>query len=245
MDAAENVFDIHVFRRRSAPAWTEARFSTLLFDHLKPDCVFDVGANVGQFATALRCTFEGTILSFEPNPNAFDKLQAAAASDPKWHCFPYALGRGDSHETLYVTEIDVFASLREPGEHSKKHYPSQTKVAKEVRIEVRSLTSLYDELQREYGFKRPFLKMDTQGFDLEVLAGGAGKLHDFTGLMSEVALTPLYEGAPTIERSLAAFRDCGFRIVGLFDVSASDALTELLECNCYCVRNDLAENYAA
>ena len=237
---------IHLFRRSSGPQWPEADFGRRLFDHLKPDCVFDVGANVGQYASGLRTIegFEGTIISFEPNPRAFEKLNAAAANDPNWHCLPYALGAKTERKTLYVTEIDVFASLRRPAGQSKEHFAEQTKIAGTPEIEVVALAEKYDELQRLYGFSRPFLKMDTQGSDLDVVAGARESLQNFCGLLSEVAITPLYEGAPMIEQSVSEFRERGFTVVGLFDVQASDAFTQIIECNCYCVRNDLAATYA-
>src|SRR3954447_3365642 len=89
-DAAEKALHVRILREDSAAVWPEAEFARILFEQLQPDCVFDVGANVGQYASALRESlgFAGTILSFEPNPAAFEKLSRASAGDAHWHCLP-------------------------------------------------------------------------------------------------------------------------------------------------------------
>src|SRR5690349_8117486 len=82
------------------PAWRmceleEENHIGRLLKYLEIDCVFDVGANVGQHALKLRryCGYSGRILSFEPNPAALPELNAAAAKDPLWDVFPIALGK--------------------------------------------------------------------------------------------------------------------------------------------------------
>jgi len=37
----------------------------------------------------------------------------------------------------------------------------------------------FEGLQRRFNFKRPFLKMDAQGFNIEVVKGGAQSMRDF------------------------------------------------------------------
>lgn len=240
-DIAEDTFDIHVFRRESAARWPETEFAKQLFRTLAPDCVFDVGANIGQYGRQLREIFAGTILSFEPVPAAFEKLMGMSSDDPDWHCFPYALGSSNSRQRINVTARDDFASLLMPAQSARDHFPDHVEIADTPEIEIRTLESVYPELQSRFGFSNPFLKMDTQGFDLEVVKGS--DLNRFCGLVSEVAITALYEDAPTIETSIAAFRQRDFVPVGLFNVHPSNALREVIECNCYCARKDLVKSY--
>ena len=67
-----------------APAWRSTQFDEehhmrRLLAHLQVDCMFDVGANIGQYAEKLRRHFEfrGLILSFEPNTAAWDEFKSA------------------------------------------------------------------------------------------------------------------------------------------------------------------------
>ena len=69
---------------------------------------------------------------------------------------------------------------------------SLEEMAQTTRIPLRMLEHLeadrFDELAATHGFKRPFLKMDTQGFDLEVLEGALPRIDRFLGLKSEVSM---------------------------------------------------------
>ena len=58
-----------------------------LLAELEVDCVFDVGANVGQYARMLRqnAKYKGRIVSFEPLANEFEKLKNASKADALWH----------------------------------------------------------------------------------------------------------------------------------------------------------------
>ena len=66
------------------PEWYHLR---RFFHHFSVDCVFDVGANRGQYARMLRSKvgFQGDIISFEPVPELVNELEQISASDPHWH----------------------------------------------------------------------------------------------------------------------------------------------------------------
>ena len=234
-DMAEGLFGVHIFRSKSAPHWPEAQFEREFLAYLDVDCVLDVGANIGQYASSLRAIakFRGTILSFEPNPVAFAKLSAACSADPDWHCFPYALGDKSSSSLLNVAQSDVFSSLLEPGGGSQQHFAEQTRTVQKAEVEVVALDDIFDEFKTRFAFSRAFLKMDTQGFDLRVTAGARRALKCIVGIMSEVSVVPLYEQQPSFQECIDAFNQDGFEPIGLFNVHAGSGFAPLLECNCY------------
>jgi len=79
------------------------------------DCVFDVGANVGQYATRLReLGFKGLIVSFEPNPDIGSTLRARAARDEKWIVEELALDEKSRLLTFNIMNSPEFSSLHEP-----------------------------------------------------------------------------------------------------------------------------------
>lgn len=239
-DRLERSFDLVLFRASSRQGWPEDDFSAQLFAKLKPDCVFDVGANAGQYAQRLRdAGYAGTILSFEPNPGAFSTLQVAARDDPRWHCYPIALGAEKARLSFNVMAHDVLSSFNTLKKEAGVAFIGGREVVQTIPVEVDTLNAVLPKLQAEHGFTSPFLKIDTQGHDLEVLRGGSEVLHYFSGLVGEVSILQLYEESCPIGESLAAFRAAGFYVVALFNVHPEARLRQMVECNCYCIREDL------
>jgi Methyltransferase FkbM domain len=97
---------------------------------------------------------------------------------------------------------------------------------------VRRLDNVLPEIV-ESG-ERIFLKMDTQGWDLEVLRGASGVLGDIKAIQSEVSLVPIYGRMPNLQASLDHFRELGFSLAGLFRVTY-DSSNRVVEFGCVCV----------
>lgn len=160
------------------------------------DCLFDVGANRGQYATMLRkdAGYKGLILSFEPNPDVFAELQRHAASDRLWHVFNMALSDFDGTASFNIMAADQFSSLKTPSGEQDAIFADRNKVTKTVKMQCRRLDTLLPELVAQHGFTRPFLKMDTQGHDLSVCEGAGDVLAQMLGIQTELGVRPIYEG---------------------------------------------------
>lgn len=204
-----------------APAWRttqidEEHHMRRLLAHLQVDCVFDVGANVGQYAEKLRRQFEfqGLILSFEPNPAAWNELKAAADADPLWEVFPFALGAEPGTLPFNAYEDSKLGSLLE-FDHTSSNAP--TNMGKStILVEVKTLADILSAMQKNYSFSRPFLKLDTQGFDLQVAKGAGDRLKEFLGIQSEVSFSPLYAKSPMFAEVVKYYEDQGFILSRLF-----------------------------
>ncbi|MET0249639.1 MAG: FkbM family methyltransferase [Sphingobium sp.] len=160
------------------------------------DCVIDVGANRGQYAATLRshADYAGTILSFEPNPEAFAVLRKRAARDRNWHVFNMALSDFDGTAAFNIMAADQFSSLERPAHTQDDIFASRNLVTQTVDMTCRRLDTLLPELKPAHGFARPFLKMDTQGHDLSVCRGAGEAIAAMTGIQTELAVRPIYEG---------------------------------------------------
>src|SRR3712207_10877 len=77
------------------------------------NCVFDVGANRGQFAGELRgIGYRGRIVSFEPVRAEFEVLEKRFAGDRDWRGLRMALGRERKQATIHVfPQLPVFSSM--------------------------------------------------------------------------------------------------------------------------------------
>lgn len=160
------------------------------------DCLFDVGANRGQYAMMVRrdAGYRGLILSFEPNPAVFAELERRAASDPKWHVFNMALSDFDGMASFNIMAADQFSSLKTPSGAQDAIFADRNKVTQTVDMRCRRLDTLLPELIASHGFARPFLKMDTQGHDLSVCEGAGDIFGQMLGVQTELGVRPIYDG---------------------------------------------------
>ena len=207
-----------------------------LLSERRVDCVFDIGANRGQYALNLReVGFNGTILSFEPNMVLAPVLHAASANDPHWHVLPYALGEDEGTLTLHITEGDDLASALSVSDYARATFAGVTDVRADEAVPVHRLDGVYADLAARHDFSRPFLKIDTQGYDLHVLRGAVGVLNHMVGLQTEVSFKPLYDEMPDVTESLAAIRAAGFEVAGMYPV-VRDGSGAMIEMDCVAVR---------
>ena len=141
----------------------------------KIDLVLDVGANVGQFGVSLRQTgYGGRIVSFEPMKAAFAMLQRTASKDALWTCYNVALGDNDGTAIINVSANSHSSSLLAVNPRSLQIEPSIGYIGQE-QITVRRLDGLFEQIAKPENVT--YLKIDTQGYELKVLAGAAGVIN--------------------------------------------------------------------
>jgi FkbM family methyltransferase len=219
---------------RRGQGWQLMELETLsrFFSEFQVDCVFDVGANTGQYATRIRqIGFHGLIISFEPNPETFAMLQASAAADPNWIVKQIALDSEARTLMFNVMKSDRFSSLHEPDHPETDAFTQLNVVERQVPLSTETLDVLFPELQKKFHFSRPFLKMDTQGHDLHVVAGASKCLSKFTGLQSELTMRPLYRDTSAFSDALSLYRSRGFQLTA-FVPNSSSHFPDLNEIDC-------------
>jgi FkbM family methyltransferase len=190
------------------------------------DLVLDVGAARGQFARELRSFgYGGRIASFEPLAAAYADLASVSAGDPAWTTYRCALGDDTGPSTIHVASNSDSSSLLPMAQAHVLAAPHVGYVAEET-IEVRRLDDVAPELVGER--TRPFLKIDTQGFEQQVLRGGAATLERCAGLQLELSFVPLYEGGFLVDEAISFAYDHGFRMVA-FEAGFADPRGELLQ----------------
>lgn len=212
-----------------------------LLKELNVNCILDVGANHGQFAHDLRgIGYRGHIISFEPIHREFASMAKLFASDTKWMGYQMALGSEEKIVKINIPRLTVMSSILK----SIKIEP-ETECQE---IEMKRLDTLFPLLIKHIQSPRVFLKMDTQGFDLEVFKGGQGCIDNIVGLQSELSIIPLYENMPHYLDALAAYEAGGFELYNLSVVNRISSDTQyllgctrtdhggLLELNCFMKR---------
>jgi FkbM family methyltransferase len=225
------------------PLWRMARIAHVsklrrVLETWRINTIIDVGANRGQFRDFLRVEvgFSGQIHSVEPISNLAKEMQARQSRDRDWFIHQIALGAEAGERDLHVMASDTFSSFLEPGHDLTDRLKESNTVVREERVQVWLLDDLVKEIA-PLDLDRTFLKMDTQGFDLEVVRGGSRTLGEIPVLQSEVSVRPIYAGMPDLTTSLRTFEALGFGISDIFIVS-EDPMLRAIEFDCLMVRAD-------
>jgi len=213
---------------------------------LEIDCVIDVGANTGQYHDFLRdkVGYRGLILSVEPVQRNIDILERRAAEDPYWHILGHALGRSRGELPIKVMKSDQFSSFLAPDNRAIPSFNGLNEPEHVEIVQVHTLDAILPDLRALHGFHRPYLKLDTQGFDLEVLAGAAESLPQVWALQSEASIIGIYQGMPNYVETIQALNERGFEISGLYPVSRDPAL-RLVEFDCVTINRRFIPPVAA
>jgi FkbM family methyltransferase len=224
-------------RAKELQRFLDKGFLIGLLRQLEIDCVFDVGANRGQYAQSLRSIgYSGEIHSFEPIPGDFGKLKEAAAGDPAWHVHNCALGRAAGTSELNLVdsggEDTVFSSFLSPA-----HAMIPQNVTR-IEVQVRTLDDMASDIPALRDDRRKlFLKLDTQGYDIEVCEGAKAVMSRIRGLQSEISVVQIYYDQPDYIEALQYYRGLGFSVMDLAVVNRT-ANNEVLEYDCIMARFD-------
>lgn len=225
-------FGIEILRTRNHNTINQ-RIDRLL-RHYRIDVVLDVGANEGQFARGLReMGYTGQIHSFEPVAATFERLASHAAGDPSWHCHRMALGRCEGSLSMNISGPSLLASALPPSAFGSRLW-DDFKVVDQVTVPLGTVDSF---LAATFGDSpvRVFLKIDTQGMDIEVFEGARGSMDRIYCLLSELSMIPLYEGMRRYPEALARFESEGFSISAFFPVLETADL-QVIEVDCLMVK---------
>jgi FkbM family methyltransferase len=203
------------------------------------NCVIDVGANIGQFGSHLRHTgYRGRIVSFEPLPHLARRLEDSAQDDPDWLVFNHALGSADGELEMNVTEGTGVTSSLLPASEFGRAWSSRLRETSTQTIRVHRLDEIFDEVVSGIDAPRVYLKMDTQGYDMEVFAGAGDRIKEVVGMQSEVSCVPIYDGMPRLPEQIAVYEAAGFENTGMFPVTRDPQTHRVIEYDAVMIRTE-------
>jgi FkbM family methyltransferase len=169
----------------------------------------------------------GLIISFEPIPADADQICRFAKGDPKWLVQNIALGDRDCEATLnlqFCGNETVLSSFLKS---------TSGTTTQPIKVPMRRFDTLLPTLIPSA--ERLFLKMDTQGYDLNVFKGTGKYLEKIVGLQSELSVIPLYENMPHYTTALSTFENAGFSLMDMF-VVCRDSKNRIIEYDCIMAR---------
>jgi FkbM family methyltransferase len=197
-------------------SWFPTARRRKMMERLGINLVLDVGANNGGYASELRKSgYRGRIWSYEPLSAAFADLSKSAARDDLWKTVNCACGAKAGSAKINVAKNSCSSSLLPMLEAHSASAPESTYISGET-ISVCTLDdSVMASLSPE---DRVWLKIDTQGYEAEVLKGASRLMPRVRALECELSLVPLYDGQPLIDEMITMIYQMGFRMVGVAPV---------------------------
>ncbi len=202
----------HIVRNSQNPAHTLMGLGRFDFG-----TVLDVGANAGQFAGEMRPRFpRATFHCFEPTPTAFDQLSQWAATQQR--VIPVQRALGDQPGSLEMNvheEHNTSSSLLPTTALCETIWP-YTAAQRKVTIEVQCLDEYVAGLSTPLE-DNILLKLDVQGYEIQVLRGAPSLLRRVRACICEISLDHLYEGQSRFMDILEAMNNAGLQYGGNFD----------------------------
>jgi FkbM family methyltransferase len=205
------------------------------------DVVLDVGANLGQFGDLLfGLGFTGRLISFEAIAAVHQRLSKHAQhSGSSWLVAPCAaLGSSAGQIEMNIAANSVSSSVLAMRQAHVEAAPQSQYVSQQsVRLER------LDQLAAQYlpPAARLCIKVDTQGYELEVLRGATGLWPRTVALQLELSLTPLYEQAPTFVEMVGFVASMGFELFGIVPVFRDEHSGRLLQVDGFFARVGVLE----
>lgn len=211
-------------------------------DELNINCVIDVGANEGQYASMLRLIgYTGRIISIEPIQSVYTELSRQSSNDPSWNTLNFALGAKDDIKEFNICGASDMSSFLTPSLNAISNI-NDSDIVRTERVVVKRLDSIFEEVTQGIDEPCVYLKLDTQGYDLEVLKGSDHCISQVSGLQSELSVIPLYQDMPDYLDSLLFCRKLGFEPTGFFTVASDKKTRHILELDAVFTRRSFPED---
>ena len=214
----------------------EAMLMELIKRH-QMDLVLDIGANTGQFVKRLRKKgYKGDVISCEPLKEAFKILEQNAEYDARWETNNFAIGKAYSTQKINVTSNSFSSSLYEINQVHQEAAETSSMIGMEE-VQVVPLKKVYSNVGSE---RKVLLKIDTQGYEMEVIEGAEEELTSIAVILVELSMVPLFKGGPVYTDVIHKLETLGFELFHIFPEFVHPKTSRLLQANGFFVRNTIS-----
>jgi len=180
--------------------------------------MIDAGANRGQFSLAAHAERrDATIIAFEPLPHLVTTFEKIFGKSDPVRVMNLALGSQAGEAAIHVSRRQDSSSLLPIGKLQTQIFPG-TEEAAVLKVCVAKLD---DVLNVSELAKPVLLKIDVQGFELELLKGAEKSLTNIDSIYMELSFVPLYDGQPLAHEVVNWLAVRGFGLAGVYHVATS------------------------
>ena len=178
----------------------------------RPQIVYDIGAYKGAWSEMCHTIFAPRrILLFEPQVDFQQQARARQPKDANWQVVPVALGDSEETQSLHVTQNRSASSMLAPlVDGVPQEWGTGTLARQEVQV------APLDRLVAQADLPPPdLIKIDVQGFEGRVIAGGKTIIAKAQRMVIEVSLRAIYKGQPLLPEILQTVSELGFEVEDL------------------------------
>ena len=180
----------------------------LINQGVRPRTVLDVGANVGQFAVASAKLFPNVLVhAFEPESYCVERLRNNTSSLEGIKIYPFALGDYEGEATLRVNSDSQQSSLLPLAQARQDELFPGARELGTVKVEISTLDRVFADTELQ---PPVLLKVDAQGYEAEIIAGGVATLKRVDYVVLETSFEPTYEGQLPFVDVVGMMEEFGF-----------------------------------
>jgi FkbM family methyltransferase len=178
-----------------------------------PISVIDIGARFGPPSELTGLSKFLSYIGFDADPQECQKL---AAEPPgryaSYRIFPYFIGRGGTVDFHLYNDRGTSSSYKIAEQYSKAFLEPPPRLERVISLNAVPLDHVLD---REHLDSPDFLKLDTQGSELDILRGASHTLAQTSLVEVEVEFYSMYEGQPLFADVDSFMRSAGFELLYL------------------------------
>ena len=199
------------------------------------DAVLDIGANRGMFSAALALATKGVPFhAFEPLPTLHAELSDRIGRIPGIELHKCGLGAASGTADLHHGTFHEASSLLPMQKRHQELFPGSRPTTK---TSV-SIITLDEFFAARPTLRQAFIKLDVQGYELEVMKGCQASHHRIRAALVEVSFEDLYENGASAEEVVAYFIGQGFLFTGFVRPLFSNRKVFPISGDCLFVRAD-------
>lgn len=211
-----------------------------IMNYCNIDTLFDIGANIGQYAKNMReLGYSKRIISFEPLKGVFEDLKKVALKDNNWIVNNYALGNEDGKSVINIAGNSYSSSILNMLPMHLESAPASKYIAQQE-IEIKKLDSIFNSFINKED--RVMLKIDTQGYEKNVIDGAITSLSRIMIIQLEMSIIPLYENEMLFIEMIKYLDNKGFQLFSLENGFSSPDSGQLLQVDGIFVKKTFANN---
>jgi FkbM family methyltransferase len=196
-----------------------------LKDILSNDSVIiDVGSNRGQFVSELLKSYEDIrVYCFEPGKEAYVALVEVTKHRPRIECHNVAISLETGKVQFYITKSSLGCSILMPRADQSSEWLTIERIETAESIRLDEFIEVNSVLKDDKNID--LLKIDAQGYDLEVLRSAGAYLHvsQIRAILMEVNFQAFYYGQHEFSEVLKALSNAGYRLAWLYQHRAYDS----------------------